>query len=254
MFFYDLHTHFYLFCSILLTAFTLYKLKNLRKSNSSLFLSSLAILIYLFRSFNALAYSLAPYKSYYLYLAAFVYTIQSIMLLAAVEFITSKFSKGQDSKGNFTTRRDLAEFKEYLWRDKKSLGLLVIWNLIFYGILWLAETLYHPHIARFGNIFLVTSYWVAAHHLNVLSLDPEMTNNEEVKRKLDVIVTMMTMMGFMNLVLTLFQPLVAKYMIGIQASLYIFEVIATAFTADLFNGKPKVVTGFLQYSSIVEKI
>jgi len=92
---------------------------------------------------------------------------------------TSKFSKGQqDSKDNFTTRRDLAEFKEYLLRDQKSLALLVLWNLSFYGILALSEIFYHPYIARFGTIFLVTSYWVAAHHLNALSLNPEMINNE----------------------------------------------------------------------------
>jgi len=61
------------------------------------------------------------------------------------------------------------------------------------------------------------------------------------------------MIGFVTLVSTLFQPLIARYMIAIQASLYIFEVLATSYISDLFNGKPKVLGG--QYSPVsLEKV
>ena len=56
---------------------------------------------------------------------------------------------------------------------------------------------------------------------------------------MDVVVTMLTMLGFVNLVLTLFEPVLVDFVMAIQASLYLFEIIATSYISSLFNAKPK---------------
>jgi len=52
-----------------------------------------------------------------------------------------------------------------------------------------------------------------------------------------MVVTMFTMLGFINLVSTLFEPFIVDYTMAIQGGLYLFEIIATSCISTLFNVK-----------------